>query len=725
VLAAVIALVVADDRRPTPLPDADRATPLREEMAPLDPIAPAPREATKRAPIAPADWSVDRATDLHGVVTGLDGASISGAKVTITSTGRVTSRRAQLQGVEPQPIATLETDARGRYSVSLEGGAHYHLAFQASGHGRAWRHDRQAGERVDVSLAAAHAIHGCVRLDGEPVSDVTLRLGLYAPLRGGRSLVLESTRSAEDGTYRFTGLTPDAYTLRAVSTEAVPPPLAAIFVHDSDVQHDVTLGRGRSIFGRVVDDATEEPIVGAVVEAVHGYHERSSTTTNSDGEYRLGAIDSELNREGRPLTDLWILARIPTHEEARQTVPIRPHDVPDERVDLRLRRGVSVRGTLRFPGRATAPEDTEVTAIVRRHLISIPGSDFIRRSGHVSPSGAFVVEGVPAELPDLLVASGRRNAYEPQAALEVRAEGWRAPTLMLPRIEDDGYGLDVGEITLSPASSIQGRVIDDAGSPCPGVSVSVTEPVTWLPGTKDAMRVETFRPMRLAVTDDLGRFCVTGLPAGSSTVRTNAPGGPGGRVALTIELAPGEQRTDIEIVVERGHRIAGRVVTKGGVPVPGAIIRVAGEGFVETRSDGSFQAPGLGAGPYEVVAYLSDAAKRENRHLLPASRTGVSAGTNDLELVLSEGVFLRGRALGPDGEPVPGAFLMFRASDLIAGVYAMTSERGDFEVAAPAGLTFDVHFDGIDGSIEPWMREKNPLAQGYDPTSGPLVLRLP
>ena len=707
-----------DERLPT---EADGATSLVPIPRPLD-------EEPTRAPIASiaADpWSVDRGSDLHGLVTGPEGGPIAGARVTITSTGRLVSQFARRQGVDPKPIATLETDAQGRYSIALEAGLHYHLAFAAMSHGRAWRHDRQAGERVDISLAAAHEIRGFVRLDGEPVADVRLRLGLHEFLSGGDSLEIDTVRSNEDGSYRFRGLAPDAYTLRAFSTEAVPPPPAAIHVHEADVLHDVLLSPGRSIFGRVVDEATDEPIEGAVVEVIQDHDDRRSTTTDADGEYRIAAIDSELNRRGGAIMAFLVLAHTPSHGAEKKPIAIRPHDVADERVDFRLRRGVSVRGTLRFDGGATPPKGAEVTVLVyRRHGPAI-GADSIRRRGRIDRSGSFVVDGVPAALPTLLAANGRYNAWKPQAGLEVRADGWRAPTLLLPPIEDDGFGVDVGEILLRRAASIQGRVVDETGSPLADVTLTVTEPVAWLPGTPETRRVQNIRPLHVATTDDLGRFRVIGLPAGTSDVRVSVPGGSGGRAAVAVELEPGEQRSDVEIVLERGQRLEGRVVTTAGEPVAGAIVMVRGEGAVETSGDGSFQVAGLGDGPFDVTAYLSDAAKRKDRHLLPVSATGIAAGTRDLALVLPEGILLKGRALDASGEPVAGANLSFPTDAHPAGIFATTSERGDFETVVPAGLTVDVRVDSVGGVVQPWTRERNPLITDYDPASGPLVVRLP
>ncbi|MEM6674624.1 MAG: carboxypeptidase regulatory-like domain-containing protein [Planctomycetota bacterium] len=554
---------------------------------------------------------------------------------------------------------------------------------------------------------------------------MTVTLERYTSRSGGRPTALERIRSDADGSYRFEGLAAEAYSLQAVTTEAVPPPAATLFVRDEDVLHDIDLAAGRAIFGSVIDAATELPIEGATIEVVASAEDRRSTVTDAEGNYRIEAIDSEVNGGGTSNTFLRLIAHAPTHGLEYQWIPVRPSDVDAERFDFRLRRCVAVWGTLRFVGRAKPPEDTEVVVTVRRPHGPPLGMDHLRRIGRVESTGAFVVEGVPADLPTLFVQNGASNSHEPQASLDVRADGWRMPALLLPTIKDDGNGLDVGEIVVRQSASIRGRVVDVSGDPHAGALVYALAQGAWLPDTPSSQRAHTIRTFESTVTDDLGRFRLPEFPAGSVDLNVSVPGGAGARAGVKLELTPGEDRSDVELVLGDGAALEGRVVTERGEPVGGAIVMILGEGAVETRADGSFRAFGLSAGPYEVWGYPSDGVKRSGAPLLRATVKDVPADTRDLEIVLPAGTKVEGRVLRANGDPASGVSLGFETDEIAGGFTAKTSERGEFEAVVPAGITLDVHLRAIDGLIEPWMEEMNPLVASYDPASGPLVLRIP
>jgi hypothetical protein len=78
------------------------------------------------------------------------------------------------------------------------------------------------------------------------------------------------------------------------------------------------------------------------------------------------------------------------------------------------------------------------------------------------------------------------------------------------------------------------------------------------------------------VTDAKGRWRLTGLPRETLRVRAYhrefAPGW-----TSPVPLGDGVDRDDLTIVLERGTKLAGRVVDAIGAPVPGAEVRIGGD----------------------------------------------------------------------------------------------------------------------------------------------------
>jgi len=126
---------------------------------------------------------------------------------------------------------------------------------------------------------------------------------------------------------------------------------------------------------------------------------------------------------------------------------------------------------------------------------------------------------------------------------------------------------------------------------------------------------------RSAVTDDQGRFALTGLPAGRFTMTASKPAhlttaygaSAPGRPGTAVTVAVGQSIANLRLVLPRGAAIAGTIRDRAGTPLPAVSIRVIridaprssappATNDVLTDDRGMFRAFGLLPGTYAVAA---------------------------------------------------------------------------------------------------------------------------
>ena len=187
-------------------------------------------------------------------------------------------------------------------------------------------------------------------------------------------------------------------------------------------------------------------------------------------------------------------------------------------------------------------------------------------------------------------------------------------------------------IFLSRAVVLDGRVLDPDGAPVPGAEVRL------LGAASEAALVPL--PDRF-LTDERGAFAFS-APEGAE-LEARKPGFLPGRASVDVVAALHRRLT---IVLGPAHRalgnpapVSGRVVSRGGGPVEGALV-VAGreQGFgsagpAEAQAlsgpDGRFGLPPLDPGRYRVTARADGYASASARRVAP--------GASDVVLVLDSG----------------------------------------------------------------------------------------
>ncbi len=171
---------------------------------------------------------------------------------------------------------------------------------------------------------------------------------------------------------------------------------------------------------------------------------------------------------------------------------------------------------------------------------------------------------------------------------------------------------DTQAITVpSGTAAMSGTVVDDDGKPMRHVSV---------------MFEGDARANRTALTDDQGRFSVSGMPAARYTIRAEKPGYPSvsygakrpGRPGSGLLVKDGAAVDGIVLHMSRGAVITGTLYDHRGRPLPGASVTVysiettlsgefyvspisrSGSAFLLTDDLGTFRFYGLPAGEYIV-----------------------------------------------------------------------------------------------------------------------------
>lgn len=233
----------------------------------------------------------------------------------------------------------------------------------------------------------------------------------------------------------------------------------------------------------------------------------------------------------------------------------------------------------------------------------------------------------------------------------VHADPWR-------RLRSASYTLAAGElrrVSLDAAigASIAGRVVDPAGSPLAGAEIRVTTTHTSNGGERTS-----WSPPVTTATD--GRFLVQGLEPGTHVVHATLLDFRD----ATLPLGPigdAETRADVELVLDEGGTISGRVVWPDGSGAAQAEVDVGNSverdlRFQEaptwkTDDEGRFELKGLGAGPFTVRASHDGQATSADAHPWTAQVKDVAVGTHGLVLTLDAGHAITGRVVDQDGAP--------------------------------------------------------------------------
>lgn len=403
----------------------------------------------------------------------------------------------------------------------------------------------------------------------------------------------------------------------------------------TSVEKDILLDAAARIRG-VVRDPAGEPVAGATVEVDGGERGFSpmaaampATTTASDGTFLLESVPAH----GPVSLRAGSAGYLPGY--AKEIKLVSGEEKAEVNIDLRS--GSVVTG--RVLGAGGAPiEGAMVNGAVENQRWQLEngrgGTLPVRTDG----DGRFRIVAVEAgKFLVRAVATGHVPATEP---VEVPEAGEAEVTITLPTAVD-----------------LEGRVVDEAGSPVPEAQVAVRPQEK---ADNSALRPQSAR------TDGEGRFRVVDLPRDVAVAVT----------ASSEDHLPTEMNdvkpggAPVIIRVRLGLRISGTVVDEAGVPQPGLSVWASGtERRVRGQTDESGRFLLRGLPPGKVELRLGGETTSPDLVLLPYP--DVDAGTEGLVWTLARGVEITGTAVDQNGKPAGG--LRVRAAPLSGDADGPTS----------------------------------------------------
>jgi hypothetical protein len=597
--------------------------------------------------------SLDRASRLRGLVVGAKGEALPGVSVVAVAQAGLSSR----PFASDDPVAErTESASSGSFDFRrLAPGITYELravrpgSFPAASRVTAPRPGSE-GEAVRLQLLPTRPIHGVVVDAGrQPLSGVTLRLLPSRrpdfPAPAAEPEAAAGGASDVKGRFQLVDVPAAEVDLEAEKPGFTRLRLRGIRLSPGSGPLDLgtlVLQQGAALAGTVVD-ARGKPLSGAKIFVVESLPRRGTeeevlrklkpqASSGPDGRFQLRDQPA-----GVPLS-LVVLAA--DHLPG----PFRGIRSPSpEPLMLRLEPAWSLRGrVVSAEGEPVAGARLELRwqAVLPDDERQAVGPTILRDAAS-DRDGRFALDGMPGGTAWLGVTA---HGFVPLDTLEVR----------VPAPDAGGEWV----IVLQPGALLEGRVTTDAGDPVAGVRISAG-------GTA-------------ALSDADGRYQAEGVPLGEREVHVSHPNYRTRVQRKRIE--PGANQLDVQL--ESGAEVAGRVVDEAGEPIAGAEVwmisrqqRDFPEYHARSAADGRFAFPTVAHGRYTLGAEAEQRSRTELEAAVVVTRENVSG----LEVILRQGATLSGRILGL--EPGELAVVQVRARMEDRGSFpARIDSQGRYEI---------------------------------------------
>jgi hypothetical protein len=419
-----------------------------------------------------------------------------------------------------------------------------------------------------------------VQRDGRPIAGATVHTGKDTRLR--------QVKTTAGGTARLEGLPAGETLWLLIERKGFVSEVRDLKLRPGRPQAiQVTLLPGVRAAGRVVDE-TGRPVAGAQV-ALSGDLLGPELPADPSGFLEAReTLRTPTDRAGRfhfddlPEGDVTLLVRHPSSAPRQVVHPAEGGDLGE----IVLHRGVAL------TGRVTDPDDRPVAGLTLHAFLSgMEEGEAPALSVSTGPDGTFALPHVPAGGVKL---SACREDYRP----------------LTRNVQPTGQPV---HLTVIPAATLRGRVLDPSGRPVAGAVVN-PEPARldrW--GLLDRADWHLCTPDSKVTTDAEGRFSAGPLPPDWYDLEVHAVGLLSGRARL-LRAAAGAAVEGIEIRLQRDAIVPGRVpaetpalargrvVGPGGTPIEGALVSTQNGGRTWSAADGSFELQTAGRGGEELSA---------------------------------------------------------------------------------------------------------------------------
>lgn len=655
VLTAVLAWAWNGGSDPAPAPVVPRP-PIEAPRADAYARSLANGDAGERQPVASVvDGASDvpAATELWGrVVERGSGAPIADAELLLQH--RDADEFWNLDPEYAERITTLaraSSDAEGRFRFAVDASRQLRLFVRAAGHAPTTVLHLFGGSSVVVELSVGAGVDGVVRAEGRAIADAEVRVTV-----AGEAVELARGRTDAGGAFRFTGLAPTTVFVHAGSPQHEEQ-REQLALEPGVQQHvEFDLPTGACLSGRVVEATTSLPIVDARVS--DSWTMRRVVRTDAAGRFALTGLRDEDGAACHVRALGYAAAVVPVAGRLR------------EPLEVRLVRGGEVRGRLVADGVPVATAYVALGAALAADA-SASQTDWVPAT--LGADGRFLALGLH---PD-------RHYW-----VLVRAPGFASLVYALPRRLGSGESLDLGDLVLRQPGGIEGRVVDDAGDPMPGIDVLVSgcndDQGRWLATESLPRHVLPFE-WRTVATNAAGAFRSTDLAAGEYTLRV-LPHGQVDPITTTVRVEDGVVCTGVELVVPTGRTIHG-VIACADQSRFGEVLELratAADGSSEHTTaigrDGAFRFDGVADGSY-ILAMLEPP---KGWALAPRV---ARAGAADVRLVLEPSAQITGQVVGPTGKGVK-ARVWAHPGDVKGSAAAVhpTDDDGHFRIEVPPGF---------------------------------------
>ncbi len=547
------------------------------------------------------------------------------------------------------------TGEDGRFALDAYVRGTYDLLVRAGGFPELRRDVMVQGatlELGDVVLAENREIAGTVRSpDGRPLAGADVWVPKrpvrterrdsrkYSVLEAGPSSSLARTRTDAGGAFVLTGLVDEAFEVAARADGYPGEVLERVAAGSGDVA--ITLPFGLTVRGRVIDAERGRPLAGARVDSP--WVPESERTTDDAGRFEITGIALE---EGQTFgAAVVVRAKLEGYREAQETVAFAdPRAAPAAETELVLERmdAETLICGIVLDGRGTPCAGARVWT-------EVPGLPLAFVRALLADQAKEVLSGADGTfaLPALRIGSLRFYALASYPGLATARVG--------PFVREGEGAWPFIEIRLDRGAAVQGRVTSTEGAAIGGARVRL-----W---REDQMPEEAtlfnwlLPPAEGEVTYSArdGTFRFRGVTPGVYRVQGSAAGYAAKTVRpLEIDAPAGTgQEGDgaparVDIVLEAGGTLQGRVVDAAGAPCAGIevaafaaaelagaspdiddeVIKAGALGTASavTRADGTYAIVHLAEGEYFVLARA--------RGFEPASIASARPGTALPDLVL-------------------------------------------------------------------------------------------
>ena len=499
------------------------------------------------------------------------------------------------------------------------------------------------------------------------------------------------------------------------------------------LRRDLVLARGVAVRGRVVD-AAEQPVAGAGIEVQrHGTSgslsalgmafrpDGTSARSLADGSFEVRGLGPRLDHVLTATVQGGVgvpSALVDTTQGDVEGVILRV--VAGARLDVQVldtagrpapSAGITLYG---MPSGYRGPLGLRSDAEGRFTLDALPPGSYEIGGSHDGAKGRLVVADLALgehrtelvlQLAAPRVVAGHVLGADGRAVagLALRMQSSMRPGVLLRTTTDEegAFRFEAEHEGVAEILTRDGQVLARVTPPAHDVEIRHEPPRTWhLRGTVQMVdgSVVTRASLRVYYGDDGtsdgftvrdGVFDLEVRAAGAMRIhveRARKQEGPIGFIPAWIQVEDVDQ--PLEIRLDVGDSVEGRVIDSAGAAVPDVEISVNGERLTQSGPDGSWRVGGLGADAV-LVSWAPPPP------FAPPTPRLVRAGDGPLEIVLAAGATLRGRVVVAGGAPPEPTMVSasWGAQGRVAGgkAYIRAEPGGAFAFRAlPPGIRVDV-----------------------------------